>query len=66
MLGQAPAIMTSRKVWEQQYDLETSPIQWHPTERLPPSAERIASPHEIEARYSTKRSVSLSLDTKCI
>jgi transposase len=57
-LEKAPAIMTLRRVWEQQYDLEASPIQWRPTESLPPSSERIASPHDIEARYSTKRSVT--------
>jgi len=57
-LEKAPAIVTLRQVWEQQYDLEASPIQWHPMERLPPSSERIASPHDTEARYSTKRSVT--------
>ncbi len=57
-LEKVPAIMTLRQVWEQQYDLEASPIQWHPTEKLPPSSERIASPHDTEARYSTKRSVT--------
>jgi len=57
-LEKAPAIVTLRQVWEQQYDLETEPIQWRPTERLPPSSERIASPHDTEARYSTKRSVT--------
>jgi len=54
----APAIVTLRQVWEQQYDVEASPIPWYPTERLPPSSERIASPHDTEARYSTKRSVT--------
>lgn len=58
VLEKAPAIVTLCQVWEQQYDLEASPIQWRPTERLPPSAERIASPHDTEARYSTKRSVT--------
>jgi transposase len=58
VLEKAPAIVTLRQVWEQQYDLAACPIQWRPTEGLPPSAERIASPHDIEARYSTKRSVT--------
>jgi len=57
-LEKIPSIVTLRQVWEQQYDLEASPIQWRPTERLPPSSERIASPHDTEARYSTKRSVT--------
>jgi transposase len=57
-LQKAPAIMTLRQVWEQQYDLDASPIQWRPVEKLPPSSERIASPHDIQARYSTKRSVT--------
>jgi hypothetical protein len=58
VLEKAPAIVTLRQVWEQQYDLEVEPIQWLPMERLPPSNERIASPHDTEARYSTKRSVT--------
>ncbi len=58
VLEQAPAIVMLRQIWEQQYDLESCPIQWRPTEKLPPSAERIASPHDPEARYSTKRSVT--------
>ena len=58
VLEKVPAIVTLRQVWEQQYDLEASPIQWRPQEALPSSAERIASPHDPEARYSTKRSVT--------
>jgi transposase len=58
LLEKAPAIMTLRQVWEQQYDLEASPIQWRAQEALPPSGERIASPHDPQARYSTKRSVT--------
>ena len=58
VLEKAPAIVTLHQVWEQQYDVRACPIQWSPTERLPPSAERIASPHDIEARYSPKRSVT--------
>ena len=57
-LAQIPAVVMLRQIWEQQYDLEGCPIQWRPAEKLPPSAERIASPHDPEARYSTKRSVT--------
>lgn len=57
-LEKVPAIATLRQVWEQQYDLGAEPIQWRPQEALPPSSERIASPHDPEARYSTKRSVT--------
>jgi transposase len=58
LLEKAPAIVTLRQVWEQQYDLEASPIQWREASSLPPSSDRIASPHDTEARYSTKRSVT--------
>jgi transposase len=57
-LAQLSAVVMLRQIWEQQYDLEVCPLQWCPTEKLPPSAERIASPHDPEARYSTKRSVT--------
>lgn len=58
LLENAPAIVTLRRVWEQQYELRAQPIRWRPQEELPPSGERIASPHDVEARYSTKRSVT--------
>jgi len=57
-LEKTPSIVTLRQIWEQQYDLGAEPIQWRPQEALPPSSERIASPHDPEARYSTKRSVT--------
>jgi transposase len=66
ILEPLPAIVTLRQVWEQQYDLATEPILWRPQEDLPPSGERIASPHDVEARYSTKRSVSLPSGIKSI
>jgi len=58
LLEKVPAIVTLRQVWDQQYDRETSPIQWREASSLPPSSERIASPHDTQARYSTKRSVT--------
>jgi transposase len=58
VLEKAPAIMTLQQVWEQQYDLTVEPIAWRPQEELSASGERIASPHDVEARYSTKRSVT--------
>jgi transposase len=57
---QAPAIATLRRVWWQQYYTDSSGTQWR-TEKehgLAPSAVRIISPHDVEARYSTKREMS--------
>lgn len=57
-LRDLPAVATVRKVWEQQYDVVSGQARWRNKDDLPPSADRIASPHDIEARYSTKRSVT--------
>jgi transposase len=57
-LRDLPTIETLRQVWTQQYDLVAGRVQWRKQEDLPPSAERLASPHDPEARYSTKRSVT--------
>jgi transposase len=53
-----PAIEILRQVWDQQYQIEDDQVQWREVKELSPSAERIASPHDLDARYSTKRSVT--------
>ncbi len=51
-----PAIGLLRQVWEQRYKPgETGGLKWRPNSELPPAAQRIASPHDPEARYSTKQ-----------
>ena len=57
-LEHVPAVATLRQVWDQQYRQAAGQIRWRNNDDLPPSAERIASPHDPEARYSTKRSVT--------
>lgn len=53
-----PAVDTLRQVWAQQFEQVNGQVRWRNKDDLPPSSERIASPHDPEARYSTKRSVS--------
>ena len=53
-----PTIETLRQVWPQQYPRENGQVHWREAKELGPSAERIASPHDRDARYSTKRSVT--------
>ena len=53
-----PAIETLRQVWAQHYEIEDDQVRWREVKDLPPSAERIASPHDVDSRYSTKRSVT--------
>jgi transposase len=52
------AIRILEQVWQQHYEYDDpddpSP-RWRDKKMLPPAAERIASPHDPEARYSTKR-----------
>ncbi len=52
------ALELLRQVWEQQYEIEKGQARWRELKELLPSAARIASPHDGEARYSTKRSVT--------
>ncbi len=57
-LGPVPAVDTLRRVWEQQYEHVNEHLRWRNKDDLPPSGERIVSPHDTDARYSTKRSVT--------
>jgi transposase len=53
-LARLPALQTLLATWAQQYDLQASPLHWRSQGELPPSADRLASPYDPQARYSTK------------
>lgn len=57
-LATLEAIRILEQVWQQQYQYDDpdDPFpRWRDKKTLPPAAERIASPHDPEARYSIKR-----------
>src|SRR5215813_5059028 len=54
-LRELPAIKTLRQVWGEQYTAPPHPIRWLKVEELGASSELIASPYDLEARWSTKR-----------
>lgn len=54
-----PAVEVLQRVWIQQYYRCTAPgadeVRWRGADEQPPSAIRIGSPYDTEARYSSKR-----------
>jgi transposase len=58
-LRELPALEALRQIWVQQYYRCTVPgletLRWRTSDERPPSAVRIASPYDLEARYSSKR-----------
>jgi transposase len=58
LLCALPEVQLVHQVWAQQYTLIDDQAHWRATDEQPPCAERITSPHDPDARYSTKRSVS--------
>jgi transposase len=56
-LREIPAIQTLRKVWEQQFTQPPDPPRFLEHVEQEPSAERIASPHDKDARFSIKKGV---------
>jgi transposase len=52
------ALVMLHQVWKQQYEIQKGQVRWREMKELPPSAKRVASPYDGEARYSTKRSVT--------
>ena len=54
-----PALEALRRIWLQQYYRCTvaglEELRWRTRDEQPPSAVRIASPYDLEARYSSKR-----------
>lgn len=59
-IRQVPAIETLRQVWLQQFyaPAEDGSIKWRPPKEMPPSTLAIHSPYDVEAHYSSKRSVN--------
>ncbi|AUY47878.1 transposase [Streptomyces sp. CB01881] len=50
-----PQVKTMRELWGQHFEATgTGRLRYRDTRELPPSAQRIRSPHDIDARYSTK------------
>jgi transposase len=58
-LRDLPALEALRRIWVQHYYRCTVPglatLRWRTNGERPPSAVRLASPYDLEARYSTKR-----------
>jgi transposase len=50
-----PAVDMLRQVWVQQYYHDHGEVRWRDHKNVPPSALMIASPYDLEVRYSEKR-----------
>lgn len=55
-----PMVDTLRLVWSVHYERKRGKLRWRSAKELPPVGERIQSPYDPEAHYSTKRSVEWS------
>jgi transposase len=44
-----------RQVWVQSFYLDTGQVRWRAAGNIPPAAQMISSPYDLEARYATKR-----------
>jgi transposase len=60
LLWQLPAVDILRRVWLQQFRLVDSQLIWRVENQgeLPPSAQLISSPYDLEARFSRKRTTT--------
>jgi transposase len=55
-LRELPEVDTLRQIWVQQYFIDGEQLRWRKPDNLPPATLAINSPHDAEARYSSKRS----------
>lgn len=56
-LKQLKAIQTLHQVWIQQYYWENDVLHWREGKDIPPAERLVQSPFDLEARYSSKRSI---------
>jgi transposase len=54
-LREVAAVETLRQVWVQQFYLEAGELKWRDIKDCPPSSVMIASPYDLDSRYSEKR-----------
>ena len=54
-LRHIPVVDILRRVWVQNFYLDDQGVQWRRAGNLPPAAEALCSPFDVEARYSIKR-----------
>jgi transposase len=57
-LRTVPAVEILRQVWVQQFYQEDGALKWRDTKNCPPSSLMIASPYDLDSRYSEKRGQS--------
>lgn len=57
-LREIPAVETLRQVWIQQYVVEGETLRWRAADELPPAAQFISSPYDLEAHYAKKRTTT--------
>ena len=57
VLKEIAEVETLRRIWEQHYERIDGGIRVLDPKEMPEAAHRIESPYEVEARYSTKRSM---------
>ncbi len=57
-LREVPAVQTLRQVWAEQYTVPPGPLRWREPHEMPPPANLITSPYDVEARYCTKRDIA--------
>jgi transposase len=50
-----PAVETLRQVWVQQFVMEAGTLKWRDIKDCPPSSVMVASPYDLDSRYSEKR-----------
>jgi transposase len=55
-LAALEAVQVLRQVWEQQYRVVDGHCRWREVQELVPAAQLITTPHDLNARYSVKRS----------
>ncbi|MFB3106643.1 MAG: transposase, partial [Pseudomonadales bacterium] len=50
-----PAVETLRRIWVQQFYYQEDRVRWRDKNNVPPAAMMVASPYDVEVRYSHKR-----------
>lgn len=57
-LREMPVVNILRRVWVQNYQWTNGKLIWRSSEDIPPAAQYISSPYDLDAHYSKKRTTS--------
>jgi transposase len=65
-LREVPSVHILRRVWVQNYQWSDGKLNWRSSENIPPAAQSISSPSDLDAHYVPRNAPPVGWGSRCI